>query len=294
MGIKRNDCILLPEYICDVVLHPLEELGLKHTYYSVDDALAPNWNELESLVNNRTKAILMIHFFGQPQNIYEFRSFCKRHSLLLIEDNAHGHGGMLDGQLLGTFGDLGISSPRKILNTYSGGILWLKNKKFTYPSNLQPYSVSTSRYIKRNIFGHYPNVKNFVKKKLQTKPQYEDPRAFRETTIKDYSIDKRSKKIIKQTNWNKLRKVRYEAYQRWHRYAFDNNLIPVFENLHPESNPWCFPAYTNNQQERIQWFDWGWKNNIQIFSWPSLPEEILYKRSKSLNRWKKLICFGIE
>ena len=40
-----------------------------------------------------------------------------------------GHGGTLDGRPLGCFGDLGISSPRKLLQTENGGILYLRGKQ---------------------------------------------------------------------------------------------------------------------------------------------------------------------
>ena len=72
-----------------------------------------------------------------------------------------------------------------------------------------------------------------------------------------------------------------------------NNLLPVFNNFSSEANPWCFPAYVKNQNDAIEWFKWGWKNKVKIFSWPTLPEEILIKNDDSFNRWKKLICFEI-
>ena len=51
MGFHKDDCILLPEYICDVILHPINQLGLKYRYYSVDDSFSPRWDELEKLIN---------------------------------------------------------------------------------------------------------------------------------------------------------------------------------------------------------------------------------------------------
>ena len=277
-----------------MVLHPLAQLGLRHRYYSVNDGFIPNWDELENLVDERTKAIMMVHYFGQPQDIVSFQAFCERHKILLIEDNAHGHGGNFNGQLLGTFGDLGISSPRKILHTPSGGILWLRDKKFNIQSDFSPYPFSIGQRIKRGLFNFYPALKNSIKKTLKNRPQYEDPRAFREPIIPDYAIEKRSAGIIEQTDWNELRKSRQEGYHKWQNFALDNDLSPVFENLHPEANPWCFPAYARNHEEAIKWFDWGWENDEYVFSWPSLPEDVLFKNSESYTRWKKLICFGIR
>ena len=278
-----------------MVLHPLIQQGLQHRYYPIDDDLNPKWDELETLVDNNTKAIMMVHFFGQPQDISAFQSFCDHHDLLLIEDNAHGYGGSLNEQLLGTFGAIGISSPRKTLNTYSGGILWLKIKsnEIIHQPDLSPYPVSISQRIKTNLFNPYPSLKYSVKRAFKDQPKYEDPRTFRDPVRLDYSIDKKSAGIINKTDWVKLLKSRQKSYQKWQDFSLENELIPVFEKLHSQANPWCFPAYAKDQREAIKWFNWGWKNNVNIYPWPSLPEEILVKKGDSFNRWRKLICFGI-
>ena len=56
--------ILIPDYICDVILHPLEQLGFMYQFYSVMDDLTPNWMELNEKVTNESKAIMMVHYFG--------------------------------------------------------------------------------------------------------------------------------------------------------------------------------------------------------------------------------------
>ena len=72
IDIRAHDQILLPDYTCDVVLHPINQLQLQYRYYSVRDDLSPDWSDIERKVEKRTKAILMIHYFGQPQNILRY------------------------------------------------------------------------------------------------------------------------------------------------------------------------------------------------------------------------------
>ena len=269
-------------------------MEIKYRYYPIKDDLTSNWAELGNLVDKKTKAILMVHYFGQPQDINKFQNFCKKHKLLLIEDNAHGHGGSYNGKQLGTFGDFGISSPRKVLNILSGGMLWLNDKKLNFQPDLSPYPISFSSQIKRSIGDSYPSLKYFLKKVFIKRPQYENPKAFREKQIIDCAIDSRSKRILKDADLVAIRKYRQKAYNNWENFARENSLTPVFSSLHPEANPWCFPAYTKNRKDSIKWFDWGWNNNEHVFSWPSLPEDILSKNGESLNRWNKLICFSIK
>jgi len=290
LDIKRDDYILLPDYICEVILHPLDQLKIKYRYYSIKDDLTPNWIDLEKAVCNKTKAVVMVHYFGHPQNIKKFQSFCEDNKLKLIEDNAHGYGGIYKNKMLGTFGDIGISSPRKSLNIYSGGILWIRNNEFDSIQNLPVYPITAIEYIKMKL-KTAAFLKNCPKKYLK-RPVYEDPNAFFENQIPDYRIDQKSKMIINKANLVSLRDNQQKSYKKWQNFAIENNLVPVFKNLHSGANPWCFPAYAKDKNEVIKWFNWGWKNNKNVFSWPSLPKELIQSNSQVLSRWKRLLCFS--
>ena len=58
--------------------------------------------------------------------------------------------------------------------------------------------------------------------------------------------------------------------------------------------PLCFPVYTDSIDESKKWFKWGWKKNIPIYSWPTLPLELSYQDTKVYKRWEKLICFPLK
>ena len=132
-------------------------MNLQPCYYQVNDDLTPDWSDLRNLIDDTTKALLLVHYFGQPQDVERFRDFCKEHGLLLIEDNAHGHGGRFNGQLLGTFGDVGFSSPRKVLDLHSGGILYLNRDELHSVSspNLLEYPVGRHQYILKLFSLHF-------------------------------------------------------------------------------------------------------------------------------------------
>ena len=237
---------------------------------------------------------MMVHYFGESQDISDFQIFCNKHNLFLIEDNAHGHGGTFNGHPLGSFGDIGISSPRKTLNIFSGGVLWLRNIALNPILELQPYPVSFKQHVKRKTLNPYPSLKNSIRKILKNRPKFEDPWAFREREISDYSIDKWSKEIIEHTDWDEPRNTRQKSYRKWQEFSMKNGLNPVFKKLHSEVIPWCFPAYVKDQKEVIRWFDWGWENNVNIFSWPTLPSKIININGSALRRWQRLICFSTE
>ena len=289
-----EDEILIPEFICDVVVASLNEIGLKYRYYHTNESLMPDWQNLENLINKNSRAVLMVHYFGQPQDVKLFQSFCKNNELILIEDNAHGHGGYFNGEFLGTFGDISISSPRKTINLYSGGLLMINQKSdFSFPE-LPDYKPSFTEIIKLRFLNSNPKLKDYLKKIFKTRPKFEDPHSFNEPQLSDLIIDKWSKRIIAEEDWEALRIRRVNKYKYWDSFVCENLLTPVFKDLISDANPWCFPAYANNQKEAIKWFKWGWENNVNIFSWPSLPKEIIDLDGVSFDRWKKLICFGID
>ena len=64
LGLKSGSVVLIPDFICESVLHPLYELNIKPCFYQIKDDMTPNWEELNTLVNNQAKAILMVHYFG--------------------------------------------------------------------------------------------------------------------------------------------------------------------------------------------------------------------------------------
>ena len=104
-------------------------------------------------------------------------------------------------------------------------------------------------------------------------------------------MDVHSLFILKNADWKEIRDGRQKVYHIWESYLKKLGLKPVFKALHPGANPWCFPVYVENEREAIRWFEWGYENYYNVFSWPTLPEEIIKKGEISLKRWELLICF---
>ncbi|MGI9470278.1 MAG: DegT/DnrJ/EryC1/StrS family aminotransferase [Rubripirellula sp.] len=78
---------------------------------------------IEQAITERTKAIIPVHLYGQPARMEELMEIARRHGLKVIEDSAQGHGGELNGQRCGSFGDIGCFSfyPGKNLGAFGDG-----------------------------------------------------------------------------------------------------------------------------------------------------------------------------
>lgn len=296
LPMEKGQKMLLPEYICEVVLHPLEDLGIRPMYYPVDDHFVPDWEVIEDIqTEEKVHAFLLVHYFGQPQDIQCAKEFCNKHGLWLIEDNAHGYGGTLNGQPLGSFGDMGFSSPRKQLQSASGGVLYLHGSPVEPKQNELPdYPISKSKELLRNMIRPFPRMKARLRRVLRPEPDFSDPSAFPEIRVECFKADTGSVRSILTENWSEHAATRRENWSDWSRYATENGLSPIWSEPHPESCPWVFPVYASNPDARLDWLHKSWLNGDDFSPWPTLPEPVLRSSPSALNRWQHLLCFPLH
>lgn len=83
-------------------------------YYNIDAS------KIEKKITDKTKAILVVHLYGQASNMEPIVELCKKYSLRLVEDCAQAHGAKFNGKQIGTFGDIGCFSfyPSKNLGAF--------------------------------------------------------------------------------------------------------------------------------------------------------------------------------
>ncbi len=80
-------------------------------------------DQLESLITERTSAIVPVHVYGNVCDVHRIQEIADRHHLKVIYDAAHTFGEELDGQGVGTFGDASMFSfhATKVFNSIEGG-----------------------------------------------------------------------------------------------------------------------------------------------------------------------------
>lgn len=297
LNLSSEDEILVPDFICDAILQPLRDLKISYIFYSLNDDLSPSWDSVTSQITKNTRGIMMIHYFGHPQNIEEFKIFCEANDLILIEDNAHGFGGTLSGKKLGTSGDIGFNSLRKNLNLPSGGQLLIANgKEYEISKALELLPrFQVSRFRKLLMFF---KLKYFLKSNLRfffkKQPRYWMPFEFNEAKVDDNRIDLYSEKALKTINYENIYKKRRDLYRIWEKFALTKGVTPVFSNLNEGVVPLVFPAYVSSKSERLGWFNWGWEKRYNIHSWPTLPKLVIQENRPGFMQWEKMICFPID
>ena len=74
------------------------------------DSFNLDLNKLEEAIGPKTRAIKLVHVYGNPCDMDAVMSIAKKHNLFVIEDCCEAMGAMYDGKHVGTFGDIGYYS----------------------------------------------------------------------------------------------------------------------------------------------------------------------------------------
>lgn len=96
-----------------------------HTYNIDPDAI-------EKMINGKTRAIIPVHFTGQPADMDPIRELANKHQLIIIEDAAHALGATYHEKRIGSIGDMTMYSfhPVKQITTGEGGIITTNEKSY--------------------------------------------------------------------------------------------------------------------------------------------------------------------
>ena len=88
--------------------------------------------KLESLITDRTSAIIPVHVYGNVCNVEEIERIAKKYGLKVIYDAAHTFGVKYKNKGIGTFGDASMFSfhATKVFNTIEGGAVTFKDLEF--------------------------------------------------------------------------------------------------------------------------------------------------------------------
>ena len=126
MDFGPGDEAIVPAFTWISTANVIEHLGGKVVFCDIDlETFNIDTNKLDSLLTNKTKAILPVHLFGLPADMDRILDITAKKNIKIIEDAACGFGSKLKGKHVGNFGDTGCFSfhPRKAITTGEGGMV---------------------------------------------------------------------------------------------------------------------------------------------------------------------------
>ena len=215
LGIGEGDEVIVQAntYIASVMGITIN--GATPVFVEPDAFYNMDVKSLEKCLTDKTKAVLVVHLYGQASQMDKIVEFCKEHNLRLVEDCAQSHGACFDGKMTGTFGDIGCFSfyPSKNLGGFGdGGAIVTDNEKLAEDMRMYRNYGSRKRYY-NEVVGANSRLDELQAGLLRVRLKY-----IEELTEERRRIAKRYTERLNNPKFE-LPKIREHADSVWHQYV---------------------------------------------------------------------------
>ena len=125
-GVRLGDEVIVPSYTFVATAASVALVGAVPVFVDVDPATyCIDPDSVEAAVTERTRAVVAVHFAGQPADLDALARHCRSRGIVLIEDAAQAHCAEWRNRRVGAIGDLGTFSfqASKNLNAGEGGFI---------------------------------------------------------------------------------------------------------------------------------------------------------------------------
>lgn len=215
LNIGIGDEVIVPAntYIASVL--GITENGATPVFVDPDEYYNLDADRIEEKITKNTKAILVVHLYGQAANMKKIKELADKHKVYLIEDCAQSHGAKAENRETGTWGDIGCFSfyPTKNLGAFgdSGAIVTNNEEIFKKVKMLRNYG-SRIKYH-NEMLGVNSRLDEIQAALLSVKlSHYSELREERETVAKRYLNGIKNEKIV-------LPKIREGSEHVWHLFV---------------------------------------------------------------------------
>ena len=121
LNLKQGDEVIVPSFTFVSTVNAFILRGAKPVFVDIrPDTLNIDEAKIEPLINDRTKAIYVVHYAGVGCEMDRILEIAQKYHLSVVEDNAHGLFGKYRGKLLGTFGCMATQSFHETKNISCG------------------------------------------------------------------------------------------------------------------------------------------------------------------------------
>lgn len=150
VGVGAGDEVICPSITYWASCASVYSLGATVVFADIDPiTLCIDPKDIERCIGERTKAIVVVHYFGYPADMDEIMAIARKHGVKVVEDVSHAHGGIYKGRPLGTIGDVSGMSlmSGKALAVGEAGMLATNDREI---------------YERAVAFGHYERYRGEI------------------------------------------------------------------------------------------------------------------------------------
>ena len=150
LDIKKGDNVITVSHTATATITAIMRTGAKPILTDItEDNFNMNINEVEKKINTRTKALIVVHLYGQSCDLAKLLKICKKYNIPIIEDCSQSAGSFYKNKRLGSIGLLSCFSffPTKNLSTIGDGgcVLSSNSQLINKIKSLREYGWDKSR-----------------------------------------------------------------------------------------------------------------------------------------------------
>ena len=134
LGIKKGDQVLVSSSTNMACAFAVDYCGGVPIPIDIEkETWQMDVTKIEEKINKKTKAIMVVHLFGQPVDMDPVLKISKKYNLKIIEDCAEAHGVEYKGKKVGSIGDIGAFSfyANKTFTCGEGGMIVTNSRELT-------------------------------------------------------------------------------------------------------------------------------------------------------------------
>jgi len=155
LEVAPGDEVILPSFTFVSTANAFVLRGARPVFADIRaDTLNLDEEQLPSLVTERTKAIVPVHYAGVGCEMDAIMSIAEDHGVVVVEDNAHGLFGTYRGRALGTFGVMAAQSfhETKNITCGEGGALLINDPRYVERAEvLREKGTDRSRFFRGQV-----------------------------------------------------------------------------------------------------------------------------------------------
>lgn len=294
-GIKEGDEVITTPITFAASANCVLYCGAKPVFADIEpDTYNIDPTKIEEKITSKTKAIIAVHFTGQPCKMDEIHEIAKKHNLFVIEDAAHALGAEYKGKKVGSISDMTTFSfhPVKHITTGEGGMVTTNSKELYDRLILfRSHGITRDeRFLEKNEGGWYYEQLdlgyNYRITDIQCALGISQMKKLDRFVERRREIAKRYNEAFSDVKGIQIPKQEADCHNSWHLYVIqvlNRNRKEVFDTLRSKNigvnvhyiPVYKHPYYQKNGYERVccKNAEQYYANAISIPMYPLLSKE---------------------
>ena len=258
--------IMLPAYICNSVLKPIDELFIEKIFYDINIYdLNPSYESIIKVYNKyKADCVLVPSLYGFSSDLDEIEKYCKKNGIILVDDAAQSAGVKVNGKYIGNFGNAGFISFSPGKNTVSayGCVMFTENKiNISYEKNIIYKLIKKLQfsYCRLNIY------KKFSLKIIRKKINKLAKKAVKKNQYNLYIAETDKKQLLNNLNYtiNYLNPERKKYFNEFYNIFKSNSIFKIIFNNKCEYYPSKIVLLFKGKEEAFYFMEILKKKNIK-------------------------------